>query len=210
MKQIIVDTMPFVVRPQMVKESLSRHGRLIVTGPVQRANSENQNHRIYPKKILEREVSKYQQLIRERRSIGELDHPDASIVELKNASHILTELHWEGDDVIGTIEVLTTPAGNILKELFQCGVLVGISSRGLGTTEEIGEGRVQVGDDYEILCWDMVSNPSTQGSFVRPITESVNSNMPPLTPQQEQLIAVQNTFRNVDKLSREILTYLSN
>ena len=208
MKKLIVDVMPFYVEPRLIQESMAKHGRLIVSGIMQRANSENQNHRYYPKPVLEREVAKYQQLIKERRSLGELDHPDESVVELKNASHLITELHWEGDDVMGTIEILTTPAGNILRELFNCGVLVGISSRGLGTTEDLGGGRVKVGEDYEILCWDMVSNPSTQGSFVKPITESVDKSI--LSPSERIIVdEVHKRFFKIDRLSREILTYLN-
>lgn len=174
-KQLLVDFMPFQVRPEVIMESLQKNGgRLMVSGPIQRAESTNHNGRVYPLEVLQREVAKYQKLVKERRALGELDHPESSIINLSNASHLITELHWEGNDVMGTIEVLTTPSGNILRELFQCGVLIGISSRGLGSTKEIGEGVSEVGDDYEILGWDMVSNPSTQGSFVRPITESVD------------------------------------
>lgn len=199
-KQLLVDVMPFYIKPEIITETLNKYGgRLIVSGPLQRANAENQNHRIYPKRILEREVTKYQKMVQERRALGELDHPDSSIINLQNASHLLTELHWEGDDVVGTIEVLTTPAGNILRELFKCGVLIGISSRGLGSTRDLGGDRVEVGDDYEILCWDMVSNPSTQGSFVRPITESVD----------RAIKREANKYAKVDNLTRDILSYLN-
>ena len=202
-KQLIVDVLPFVIKPQMIAESLANNnGRLIVSGPLQRADSENQNHRIYPKRILEREVGKYMKMVKERRALGELDHPDSSIINLQNASHLLTELHWEGNDVVGTIEILSTPAGNILKELFKCGVLIGISSRGLGSTKELGGDRVEVGDDYEILCWDMVSNPSTQGSFVRPMTESVDKTIVKRV--------VDNRYGKINTLTRDILSYLNN
>jgi hypothetical protein len=148
-----------------------------VQGIIQRADALNQNKRVYPKPILMREVKKYMELVRERRSLGELDHPESSVINLTNVSHLITELAWQGNDLIGTVEVLPTPAGNILKALFEAGVKVGISSRGLGSVQELGNGNVEVQEDFEILCWDMVSNPSTQGSFMAPIStmnEGVN------------------------------------
>jgi hypothetical protein len=177
-KPVVTTCLPFEVKPEVITESLVKHsGKLIVSGIIQRANSLNQNKRFYPRPILLREVEKYKQMVKERRALGELDHPDSSVVNLANASHLITELWWEGDDLLGEIEILSTPSGNILKELFKSGVSVGISSRGLGSTKDIGEGAVEVMDDYEILCWDMVSNPSTQGSFVHPITEGVDKSV---------------------------------
>jgi len=172
-RQLLIDVLTFEVRPEVIRESIHNNGKILVQGIIQRANSMNQNKRLYPKPILAREAQKYMQLVKERRSLGELDHPESSVINLANVSHLITELHWEGDDLIGTVEVLGTPAGNILKELFKAGVRVGISSRGLGSVNEIGDGAVEVQEDFEILCWDMVSNPSTQGSFMKPITEGV-------------------------------------
>jgi len=174
-KNLIVDTIPFIVRPEVLAEAIRHDGKLLVSGVIQRANAINQNKRLYPKPLLEKVVNNYMTLIGERRSLGELDHPDSAVVNLSNTSHLITELHWEGDDLLGTVEILPTPAGNILKALLTAGVLVGISSRGLGSTRNIPGGAVQVEDDYEILCWDMVSNPSTQGGFMRPITESYDA-----------------------------------
>lgn len=174
-KKLLIDCLPFEVSPSLVTESMEENnGRVVVQGVIQRANALNQNKRIYPKHILEREVDRYRDLVKERRSLGELDHPDSSVVNLANTSHLVSDLWWDGDDLMAKIEVLPTPSGNILKQLFAAGVKIGISSRGLGTTREIGQGKVEVQDDYEILCWDMVSNPSTQGSFVSPINESVD------------------------------------
>ena len=199
---LIVDCINFDIKPETITESLAKNaGKLLVSGVIQRANSMNQNKRFYPKTILMREVEKYLQLVKERRALGELDHPDSSVVNLGNASHLITELWWEGDDLLGKIEILGTPSGNILKELFKSGVAVGISSRGLGSTKDIGEGAVEVQDDYEILCWDMVSNPSTQGSFVHPISEGV---------------AKSSNYQSVNKFSRantiimDIFTSLNN
>lgn len=176
-RQLLIDTMTFYVTPQLIRESINNNGKVLVQGVIQRADALNQNKRIYPKPILMREVQKYMQLVQERRSLGELDHPESSVINLANVSHLITELKWQGNDLIGIVEVLQTPAGNILKALFEAGVRVGISSRGLGSVRELGNGSVEVEEDFEILCWDMVSNPSTQGSFMAPIAEAVNKNI---------------------------------
>ena len=168
-RQLLIDTITFNVKPQTIQESISNNGKVLVQGVIQRADALNQNKRVYPKPILMREVKKYMELVRERRSLGELDHPESSVINLANVSHLITELHWQGNDLIGTVEVLPTPSGNILKALFESGVKVGISSRGLGSVQELGNGSVEVQEDFEILCWDMVSNPSTQGSFMHPV-----------------------------------------
>ncbi len=179
-RQLLIDVLTFNVNPTEIRESINNNGKVLVSGVIQRANALNQNKRIYPKPILMREVVKYMQLVNERRSLGELDHPESSVINLANVSHLITELSWQGDDLIGVVEVLPTPAGNILKALFAAGVKVGISSRGLGSVREMGNGSVEVQEDFEILCWDMVSNPSTQGSFMEPVAmmnESVNKTL---------------------------------
>ena len=142
---------------------------LMVEGVIQRADSKNQNGRVYPKDILQREVEKYVQgPISENRALGELDHPESMVINLKNVSHNIKKLWWNGDDLMGKIEVLPTPSGNILKELFINKITVGISSRGMGSVQSLGEGTVEVQDDFELLCWDFVSTPSTQGAFMTP------------------------------------------
>jgi hypothetical protein len=183
-KQLIVDYMPFEVTPQQINESLSNNdGRLIVNGVLQRANAKNQNGRVYPRDTLMREAENYSKVqIRERRALGELDHPDSSVVNLNNVSHNVMEMHWKGDDLVGTVEVLGTPAGNILKELFKSGIKLGISSRGLGSVEELGEAddkgnqTVAVQPDFELIAFDFVSNPSTHGAFLSPMREGVEHN----------------------------------
>lgn len=176
MKQIIVDYIPFKVTPQQINESLKENGgRLIVKGVLQRAEAKNQNGRIYPKPILEREIKKYSATnIAQRRALGELDHPDSSVVNLSNVSHNILDVQWKGDDVVGTVEVLNTPAGKILKELFEAGITLGISSRGMGSVKNLGENTVEVQDDFELIAWDFVSNPSTQGAFMNPVNESLS------------------------------------
>ena len=175
-KKLIVDCITFNVTPEMVNESMDRNnGRLIVKGVLQRADAQNQNGRVYPKPILMREAKKYSDInIKERRALGELDHPDSSVVNLNNVSHNVTEMHWEGNDLVGTVEVLSTPSGNILKELFRSGIKLGISSRGLGSVKSLGENQVEVQEDFELIAFDFVSNPSTHGAFLKPIHESVN------------------------------------
>ena len=175
------------------------NGRTLVKGVLQRAGAENQNGRVYPKNILDREVKKYQQLIQERRALGELDHPESTVINLKNVSHNIKEVHWEGDDVVGTVEILPTPSGNILKELLRAGILLGISSRGMGSTEPLSGNRVQVKEDFELLCWDFVSNPSTHGAFMRPMNESVNRKL-------DEQADVCGDFCRAQDLMREIIT----
>ena len=177
MKQLIVDYLPFEVRPEQINESMKENsGKLIVKGVLQRAEAKNQNGRIYPREILEREADKYTtEFIKQRRAMGELDHPESSVVNLQNVSHNVKEMHWEGDNLLGTVEVLGTPSGNILKELFKSGIKLGISSRGMGSVETVNEGDAQqVQDDFELFAFDFVSNPSTHGAFLHPTNESIN------------------------------------
>lgn len=182
-KILLVDYIPFNVSVKTINESIKKNdGKLIVSGKLQTAGEKNQNNRIYTRPVLERELQKYSQLIKERRALGELDHPDSSVVNLQNASHLILDAKWVGNDIIGTIEVLSTPAGNILKALFEAQVLLGISSRGLGSVNEIdNEGTVEVGEDFELIAWDFVSNPSTHGAFMKPISlqESINREIDP-------------------------------
>ena len=149
---------------------------LVLAGKIQAAGKKNGNGRIYPKPILEREMKNYTKLVREGRAIGELDHPDSSVVNLNNVSHNVLEMHWDGKDLLGTIEVLTTPSGNILRELFKSGIRLGISSRGLGSVEPMKEDKdaQEVQNDFELIAFDFVSNPSTHGAFMNPVNESVN------------------------------------
>ena len=161
---------PFTVNKQLVEQSIKKNKSLIVSGVLQRAEAKNQNGRVYPKEILAREIEEYMKgPIAENRAMGELDHPESSVINLQNVSHTIKKVWWDGDDVMGDVEVLTTPAGNILKALFAAGITVGISSRGMGSvSENVAEGTVTVEDDFELLCWDFVSTPSTHGAFMKP------------------------------------------
>ena len=184
-KKLLVDVRPFEISRQKIDESIKENkGRLIVKGVLQRAESKNQNGRVYPREVLLKEVSKYlEEQVAERRALGELDHPESSVVNLNNASHNVIEMHWDGDDLLGTVEVLSTPSGNILKELFKSGIKLGISSRGLGSVEPVNEkngedGTVEVQPDFELIAFDFVSNPSTHGAFMRPVNEGVEKQKP--------------------------------
>ena len=160
-------------------------GGVMLSGRFQSAGIKNGNGRIYSRPILEREVKNYHKLVGERRALGELDHPEDSVINLKNASHLVTEVWWNGDDVMGKVEVLNTPAGNILKGLVESGVKLGISSRGLGTVTENND-ISEVNDDFQLICFDFVSEPSTPGAFM--IKEAKNSQP--------------NIFNETDKIDR--------
>ena len=175
-KQLLVEYTTFEVTSQQINESLAENnGRLIVNGVLQRAEAKNQNGRIYPKETLMREATKYaESFIAEKRALGELDHPDSSVVNLNNVSHNVLEMAWKGDDLVGTVEVLGTPAGNILKELFKSGIRLGISSRGMGSVKEVmreGDNTLEVQPDFELIAFDFVSNPSTHRAFLSPVNE---------------------------------------
>lgn len=164
--QVLREWTPIACSKEMIKESRSRYeGKIMLSGIIQKANTLNQNGRVYPKTILEREIINYQKLIRENRALGECDHPDSSVIELKNASHIVREAYMKGDDVYGRIEILDTPSGKIIQSLIESGVTLGISSRGVGSTVAQGGNQV-VQDDFQLICFDMVSEPSTPGAFM--------------------------------------------
>ena len=196
-KQLLVDYSVFEVSPQQISESLTQNnGRLIVKGVLQRAEAKNQNGRIYPKETLMREAKKYAgTYVKEKRALGELDHPDSSVVNLNNVSHNVLDMGWQNDDLIGTVEVLSTPAGNILKELFKSGIKLGISSRGMGSVKEVmGEGEtLEVQPDFELIAFDFVSNPSTHGAFLSPVNESKGK-------------VKQNKYGNIERIITDIIT----
>ena len=165
---LLTEHIPFTVDKKIIEESISRNTPLVVTGVIQRAEAKNQNGRIYPKEILEREIENYANgPVKERRALGELDHPESSVINLQNASHNITKVYWNGDDVMGEVEILSTPSGNILKELFRNGITVGISSRGMGSVKEnMAENTVTVQEDFQLICFDFVSEPSTPGAYM--------------------------------------------
>lgn len=149
------------------KRDMRENGTMYLTGVIQRAKSKNQNGRIYPRDVLEREIENYQKIVRDNRACGELDHPEDSVVNLKNVSHIMTSIWWQGDDVMGKCKVLNTPSGQILRSLVDSGVTLGISSRGMGSVHEDRQGNTIVEDDFNLICFDFVSDPSTIGAFMK-------------------------------------------
>ena len=174
-QRLITEWVNFEYDPKLIKEQIEAGEPLMMKGILQKAETLNQNGRIYPRAILEREIRNYQKFIKENRALGELDHPDSSVVELKNASHTVREAYMEGDIVYGTVEILNTPSGKILQSLVESGITLGISSRGVGSTRSKGDMQI-VQDDFQLICWDFVSEPSTPGAFMmkegRDITEA--------------------------------------
>lgn len=164
-QRLITEWVNFEYNPELIKEQRESGQPLIMKGILQKAETLNQNGRVYPKAILEREIRNYQKFIQENRALGELDHPDSSVVELKNASHNIKEAYMEGNIVYGTVEILNTPSGKILQSLVESGVTLGISSRGVGSTRTEGNMQI-VQDDFQLICWDFVSEPSTPGAFM--------------------------------------------
>jgi len=150
----------------------------------------NGNGRIYTEGVLKREIGLYKKLVEESRALGELDHPESNIVNLANVSHKMTDVWMEGDDVYGKLQILETPSGKILRALVEGGCKIGISSRGTGTLSESPKGSV-VNEDFQLICFDMVSEPSTAGAFM--VKESKDSNV----------------FTKADKLNRLIQDILS-
>ena len=168
MNNVLVEYTPF--RPT-ITESKERPGVFEVTGVMQRAGAKNQNGRVYDRAVLERETQKYMDnFVKVGNAYGELDHPESPIVSLKNASHVVTELWWEGDDLMGTMALLDTPSGNIVKSIIEAGWTIGVSSRGTGSVSQTNEGHLAVQPDFELVCWDFVSNPSTHGAFMNPVS----------------------------------------
>ena len=189
MAQLLVDVTPF--RP-IIRESKTKPGVFEVEGVMQRAGAKNQNGRVYDKGILERETKKYMdEFVKRGNAFGELDHPESPVVSLKNASHVVKDLYWKGDDLMGKVELLNTPAGNIVKEIIKAGHTIGISSRGTGSVQQTNEGTLEVQPDFELVCWDFVSNPSTHGAFMNPVSLNEGKEV--------------NKYTNLDSIINDIL-----
>ena len=174
-RKLLIETQTLKFSPKTINENVSKeNGNLVVEGILATCEVKNGNGRYYARELWEREMDKYQTLISERRSLGELDHPESQVINLQNVSHLITDWNWDGDNVMGKIEILPTPSGNILKELIKNGVTVGVSSRGMGSLEQRGN-VMEVQDDFELLCWDFVSTPSNPGSFMGALQEGKNT-----------------------------------
>ena len=178
MKSLLIETLPFNVSPITLTEGKSTSGNPLVEGILATVEVKNGNGRYYSKELWDRELKKYNVLVKERRACGELDHPDSQVINLKNVSHNISKLWWDGDNVMGSIELLPTPSGNILKALIEAGIKVGVSSRGMGSLKQVGE-VLEVQDDFDLLCWDFVSTPSNPGSYMSPLNEGLST---PINP----------------------------
>ena len=187
--RLITEWVNFEYDPKIITEHRDSGKPLIMKGILQKAETLNQNGRVYPLAILEREIRNYQKFIKENRALGALDHPDSSVVELKNASHNIKEAYMEGNIVYGVVEILNTPSGKILQSLVESGVTLGISSRGVGSTRTEGNMQI-VQDDFQLICWDFVSEPSTPGAFMMKEGKEVS-------PQ-----FINNVFNKTDRIDR--------
>jgi len=172
MKELLIDHIPFQVAKLTLSESKGiPNGRMRIKGKLQESDVKNGNGRVYPKEVLQREAEKYLKgPIADNTALGELDHPESSIVNLNNVSHNIKRIWWEGNDLMGELELLNTPSGKIAQEIISAGIPLGISSRGMGSVQQIGE-TVEVQDDFELLCWDLVSVPSTPGAYMKKLSE---------------------------------------
>ena len=164
-KYVISEFYAFEVDSTLIKEAEEKNQPIFMTGILQKANTENRNGRVYPLDILKREAKKYEEAVKENRATGELDHPDSAVVSLSNVSHMVTEMWWEGDTLMGKVKLLDTPSGNILKGLLKSGVMLGISSRGVGSVKS-KSGLDVVQEDFELIAFDFVSSPSTPGAYL--------------------------------------------
>jgi len=197
-KVLLREWYPLTVDKGVINESMrSNDGKLFLKGILQKAETLNQNGRIYPKPILEREIRNYQKLIDENRALGECDHPDTAVVELKNTSHIVREAYMKDDIVYGTIEILPTPSGKIIQDLISSGVTLGISSRGVGSVQSVG-GNTIVQEDFQLICFDMVSEPSTPGAYMLSEGKKVNP---------KELNKVFNTSDKINRIFNDILEW---
>ena len=169
--QLLIETHIFKPKGTRLTESKSDRGLPLVQGILATAEVKNGNGRYYSRELWEREIDKYRELVDDNRAMGELDHPESSVINLQNVSHNISDMWWDGDKVMGKIEILPTPNGNILKALVESGITVGVSSRGMGSLKDVG-GLMEVQDDFELLCWDFVSTPSNPDSFMHLVKES--------------------------------------
>ncbi len=163
------------------KIDIRDNGAMYLTGVAQRSDHLNGNGRIYPHKILMREVSNYEKIVNENRATGELDHPEDTVINLKNVSHRVVKIWWEGKDVMVKLKIGTGPSGQILRSLVNDGVAIGLSSRGLGSVTKDPSGRLLVEDDFQLICFDVVAEPSTKGAFMNRMMEAKNRNIESFT-----------------------------
>jgi hypothetical protein len=176
-KNLLIETISFQPRAFTLVEAKGGSGLPLVEGVLATAEIKNGNGRYYSKKIWDREIDKYMSSVKENRAVGELDHPESTVINLKNVCHNIKDIWWDGDHIMGKIEILPTPSGNILQALIGSGITVGVSSRGMGSVRQMGE-TLEVQEDFELLCWDFVSTPSNPGSWMTSINESLDKTLP--------------------------------
>lgn len=200
-KYIISEFYDFKIDRNLIKEAEEKRIPIVLTGILQRANALNRNGRVYPSEILKREVERYMTDVEERRAMGELDHPDSAVVSLSNVSHIVTDMWWQGDTLYGKVEITETPSGNILKGLLKSGVMLGISSRGVGSVTSKG-GKDIVQEDFELIAFDFVSSPSTPGAYL--FKEGKQWGLTPLTDELTKIIkpTPENLQEQISKYSK--------
>lgn len=196
-RQLLVDYIPFHVAKLSLVESKENPSdkRMRVKGKLQEADVKNGNGRVYPLEILKKQVDEYiKGPVSSKTSTGELDHPESSVINLNNVSHLITKVWWEGNDVMGELVLLNTPSGKIAQEIVSAGIPLGISSRGMGSVKQIGES-VEVQDDFELLTWDLVSVPSTPNAYMKPV--GLNENM--------QYNISPNNYQKINQLITDII-----
>ena len=171
-KGLLIETISFQPKALKLSEAKGSSGLLLVEGPLATAEIKNGNGRYYSRKIWDREIDKYMDSVKNNRAVGELDHPESTVINLKNVCHNIKDIWWDGNNIMGKLEILPTPSGNILNALINSGITVGVSSRGMGSVKQMGE-TLEVQEDFELLCWDFVSTPSNPGSWMTPLHESL-------------------------------------
>jgi len=170
-RQLLIEIHPIKISATPLTENVGGVKKpLVVVGILATAEVKNGNGRYYSRDLWDREMKNYSEVIKQRRAMGELDHPESQVINLKNVSHLITDYYWDGDNVMGKIEILNTPSGQILEALIRNNVTVGVSSRGMGSLEQNGN-VMEVQDDFELLCWDFVSTPSNPGSYMSVLRE---------------------------------------
>lgn len=189
-KSLLIETISFQPRALKLSEAKGSSGLPLVEGILATAQVKNGNGRYYSKNLWNREIDKYMDCVRNNRAVGELDHPESLVINLKNVCHNIKDIWWDGDNIVGKIEILPTPSGNILQALMNSGITVGVSSRGMGSVKQMGE-TLEVQEDFELLCWDFVSTPSNPGSWMHPL--------------QEGLTKTVNQYSKANEIIREIL-----
>lgn len=189
-KSLLIETISFQPRALKLSEAKGSSGLPLVEGLLATAEIKNGNGRYYSRKIWDREIGKYMDSVKNNRAVGELDHPESTVINLKNVCHNIKDIWWNGDHIMGKIEILPTPSGNILQALLSSGITVGVSSRGMGSVRQMGE-TLEVQDDFELLCWDFVSTPSNPGSWMTPLHESLDKTI--------------NQYSKANEIIREIL-----